>query len=511
MSAPITYSRGQLGIEAPLVTVETHLTRGMPRFNIVGLPETAVRESKERVRSAIINSHFRFPRQRITINLAPADLPKAGGRFDLAIALGILAASKQVPQKVLQEYEFAGELGLSGEIRPITGILACALAARKQGRKLVVAMQNADEAVLPGDVEVYPVSDLLGLLQHLKHRVCVTPHVANESGLGLGDYPDLREVCGQAFAKRAMTIAAAGRHSLLMVGPPGTGKSLLSQCLPGLLPELSLDEGLEVAAIYSLSKGAVNAKTWRQRPYCAPHHGSSAASLVGGGRLAMPGLISLAHHGVLFLDELPEFRRDVVEALREPLESGMITVARAARHERYPARFQLIAAMNPCPCGYATDPQQECVCNAAQIQRYLRKLSGPILDRIDLQVHVMPVAIAALASHRPELESGSDEVRAKVIPVLQLQQERQGCSNSALSSNGLAQYCNLERSAQDLLERCALQMKLSARSYHRVLRVARTIADLAGSDNILHGHVGEALGYRAKITAPPEDGNVACD
>lgn len=499
MSAPITYSRGQLGIEAPLVTVETHLTSGMPRFNIVGLPETAVRESKERVRSAIINSRFQFPRERITINLAPADLPKAGGRFDLAIALGILAASKQVPLEVLREYEFAGELGLSGEIRPVAGILACALAARSQGRKLMVARQNADEAALPGDVAIYPMSDLLEVHQHLSQGRCVDAYSVEMGVHAPCGYPDLREVCGQETAKRALTIAAAGRHSLLMVGPPGTGKSMLSQCLPGLLPELSLEEGLEVAAIYSLAKGAVSAKAWRQRPYCAPHHGSSAASLVGGGRLAMPGMISLAHHGVLFLDELPEFQRDVIEALREPLESGMITVARAARHERYPARFQLVAAMNPCPCGYATDPQQECVCTASQIHRYLRKLSGPILDRIDLQVEVMPVAISALAHHQAQTGCSSETVRALVAPLLQRQHDRQGCPNSALTSKSLAQHCILEQSAQDLLERCALQMKLSARSYHRVLRVARTIADLAGFECILREHIGEALGYRSKI------------
>ncbi|MDQ2994229.1 MAG: YifB family Mg chelatase-like AAA ATPase [Pseudomonadota bacterium] len=500
MVSPITFTRGQLGIEAPLVTVETHLTKGLPKFNIVGLPETAVRESKERVRSAIMNSCFRFPSGRITINLAPADLPKGGGRFDLAIALGILAASRQLPREVLGEYEFAGELGLSGEIRPVTGILASAIAARQQGRKLVVALQNADEAVLPGNVDVYAASDLLTLHQHLSRRVPIELHTAPEVVPTLGSYPDLREVCGQAYAKRALTIAAAGRHSLLMVGPPGTGKSLLSNCLQGLLPELTVEEGLEVAAIYSLAKGEVSAKTWRQRPYCAPHHGSSAAALVGGGRLAMPGMISLAHHGVLFLDELPEFPRDVIEALREPLESGAITVARAARHERYPARFQLIAAMNPCPCGYATDPRHECACTATQIQRYLRKLSGPLLDRIDLQVHVSPVAITSLSNHRPELEKSSADVRAEIGPVLARQQSRQGCTNSALTSKALAEYCPLEPGAAALLERCALQMKLSARSYHRVLRVARTIADLADSKRLEQSHISEALSYRAKAT-----------
>jgi magnesium chelatase family protein len=543
MKAPVTYTRAQIGIAAPQVSVETHLTGGIPRFTIVGLPEVAVNESKERVRSALMNSQFEFPRNRITTNLAPADIPKSGGRYDLAIALGILAASRQIPQADLAEYEFAAELGLSGELRPVSGILSVAIAAAKRGRKLVVAPENAAEAMLLGDNEVYPCESLLAICEHLQGKVLLQQGVANEvrgqfpgapatngvagsgelSSEGLAQknsevasgnpqaqicyqqagetsspswaVQDLADVCGHAQAKRVLAIAAAGRHSLLMVGSPGTGKSLLSQCLPGIMPELTQAEALEVAAIHSLVKGSVDATRWRQAPFCAPHHTSSSVALVGGGKMPMPGLVSQAHCGVLFLDELAEFRRDVLEALREPLETGFITVARASGHITYPARFQLVAAMNPCPCGYLGDTQRDCYCSPQSVQRYQQKISGPILDRIDMHVQVLPIPIKTLAQSQREGFS-SAEVREQVGLARRYQQLRQGCVNSAIPQSQLHHYCVLAPDAQELLEEAIDQLKLSPRSYHRLLRVARTIADLAAVDSIGQDQIAEAMSYR---------------
>lgn len=506
MKAPVTYTRAQVGIEAPQVSVETHLTGGIPRFTIVGLPEVAVNESKERVRSALMNSQFEFPRNRITTNLAPADIPKSGGRYDLAIALGILAASRQIPQVHLAEYEFAAELGLSGELRPVTGILSVAIAAAKRGRKLVVAPQNAAEAMLLGDNEVYACESLLAICQHLQGKVLLQPGCVNEgrghfqgdlAGHGFAESiaQDLADVCGHAQAKRVLAIAAAGGHSILLVGSPGTGKSLLSQCLPGIMPELSQDEALEVAAIHSLAKGGVDAARWRQAPFCSPHHTSSSVALVGGGKIPMPGLVSQAHCGVLFLDELAEFRRDVLEALREPLETGFITVARASGHITYPARFQLVAAMNPCPCGYLGDAQRDCYCSPQSVQRYQQKISGPILDRIDMHVRVLPVPIKTLAQSRREGLS-SAEVREQVSLARGFQYQRQGCVNSAIPQNQMHQCCVLAPDAQELLAEAVDQLKLSPRSYHRLLRVSRTIADLVAVDSIGCEQIAEAMSYR---------------
>ncbi len=500
MNAPITYTRAQVGISAPQVTVETHLTGGIPRFAIVGLPEAAVKESKERVRSALMNSQFEFPRKRITTNLAPADIPKIGGRYDLAIAMGILAASQQVPLRGLDEYEFAAELGLSGELRPVSGVLSAAIAASEKGRTLVVAPQNADEAVLLGGNRVYACESLFSFCQHLQGKERLDFHEAIDVPEMQGKHicPDLADVCGHFQPKRVLTIAAAGGHSLLMVGPPGTGKSLLSHCLPGLLPQLTQAQALEVAAIHSLAHGGVDPARWLQAPYCAPHHTSSSIALVGGGKVPKPGLISQAHCGVLFLDELPEFRRDVLEALREPLENGFITVARAAGQVSYPARFQLIAAMNPCPCGYLGDHQHDCRCSPQTIERYQKKISGPLLDRIDLHVLVRPVPTNDLV-RREKNGPTTLEVRALVCQTRALQEQRQGCANSALAQNTLQEFCEMSAEAQKVLAEAVEKFGLSPRSYHRILRVSRTIADLENQHLIASQHVAEALSYRNVI------------
>lgn len=503
MNAPVTYTRAQVGISAPQVTVETHLTGGIPRFTIVGLPEAAVKESKERVRSALMNSQFEFPRKRITTNLAPADIPKIGGRYDLAIAMGILAASKQIPLRGLDEYEFAAELGLSGELRPVSGVLSAAVAASEKGRVLVVAPQNADEAVLLGGNRVYACESLLALCQHLQGKEVLDFHeqcFELDSPIAQS-CPDLADVCGHLQPKRVLAIAGAGAHSLLMVGPPGTGKSLLSHCLPGILPELTRSQALEVAAIHSLANGGVDMARWRLAPYCAPHHTSSSVALVGGGKVPKPGLISQAHHGILFLDELPEFRRDVLEALREPLENGHITVARAAGHVSYPARFQLVAAMNPCPCGYLGDPQHECRCSPQSIERYQNKISGPLLDRIDLHVLVRPVPMSALVQHEKKGPT-SHEVRGLVLNARMIQEQRQGCANSAITQNKLQLYCEMASDAQKVLADAIEKFGLSPRSYHRVLRVSRTIADLEWQELIASQHVAEALSYRNILGVP---------
>ena len=387
MSLAIVHSRAQVGVEAPAVTVEAHLANGLPSLALVGLPETAVKESKDRVRSAILNCAFEFPPRRITLNLAPADLPKDGGRFDLAIALGILAASGQVPASALEQLECLGELALSGAIRPVQGVLPAALAARAAGRTLMVPKANAEEASLASGLDVIAVEHLLEVAAHLNGQTPIAPYQAQGLLRQVLPYPDLAEVQGQIAAKRALLVAAAGSHNLLFSGPPGTGKTLLASRLPGLLPPLDEQEALEVAAIHSVASHTP-LSAWPQRPFRTPHHSASGPALVGGGSRPQPGEITLAHQGVLFLDELPEFDRKVLEVLREPLESGHIVIARARDKVRFPARFQLVAAMNPCPCGHLGDPSGRCRCSAEQIQRYRGKLSGPLLDRIDLHLSV---------------------------------------------------------------------------------------------------------------------------
>ena len=493
MSLAIVHSRAQVGVEAPPVTVEAHLANGLPALTLVGLPETAVKESKDRVRSAIQNAGFDFPPRRITLNLAPADLPKDGGRFDLAIALGVLAASEQVPAASLAELECLGELALSGELRPVQGVLPAALAARAAGRTLVVPRANAEEASLASGLKVLAVDHLLQIAAHLNGHTPLSPYQANGLLRQEAAYPDLAEVQGQLAAKRALLIAASGGHNLLLSGPPGTGKTLLASRLPGLLPPLSEEEALEVAAIHSVASHAP-LTAWPRRPFRQPHHSASGPALVGGGSRPQPGEISLAHHGILFLDELPEFDRKVLEVLREPLESGHIVIARARDKVRFPARFQLVAAMNPCPCGYLGDPGGRCRCTPEQIQRYRAKLSGPLLDRIDLHLTVARESTSLLPSS--QAGESSAQVAARVSQARQRQLARQGCANAFLDLPGLQQHCRLPETDRLWLEQACERLNLSLRAAHRLLKVARTLADLEGASEIGRAHLAEALQYR---------------
>lgn len=493
MSLAIVHSRAQVGVEAPAVTVEAHLANGLPALTLVGLPETAVKESKDRVRSAILNSAFDFPNRRITLNLAPADLPKDGGRFDLAIALGILAASGQIPADTLDEYECLGELALSGALRPVQGALPAALAAREAGRTLLVPLANAEEASLASGLKVIAVEHLLQVAGHLNGSQPLEPYQAKGLLRQSLPYPDLAEVQGQLAAKRALLVAAAGSHNLLLSGPPGTGKTLLASRLPGLLPALEEDEALQVAAIHSVASHTP-LQHWPQRPFRTPHHSASGPALVGGGSRPQPGEITLAHQGILFLDELPEFDRKVLEVLREPLESGHIVIARARDRVRFPARFQLVAAMNPCPCGYLGDPSNRCRCTPDQIQRYRAKLSGPLLDRIDLHLTVARESTAL----QPGSQDGETtaQAAAKVAAARQRQLNRQGVANAFLDLPGLRQHCHLQDIDRQWLENACERLGLSLRAAHRVLKVARTLADLEGTDAIARQHLAEALQYR---------------
>lgn len=496
MSLAILNSRANIGIAAPPVAVEVHISNGLPRFSIVGLPETVVKESKDRVRSALLHSRFEFPSRRITVNLAPADLPKEGGRFDLPIALGILAATKQLPKEHLANYEFAGELALSGELRPIQGALPFALGTCQTNRTLILPRDNADEATLPKNIEVLAATHLLDVCQHLHGKNILLPHPRRPLSHNNITLPDLADIRGQYHARRTLEIAATGNHSLLMVGPPGTGKTMLATRLPSILPPMTTEEALETAAIVSITDVGFKSQNWRRRPFRSPHHSASSVALVGGGSLPRPGEISLAHHGVLFLDELPEFNRHVLESLREPLETGNITISRAARHSLFPAQFQLICAMNPCPCGYLGDPRADCHCSPDQIKRYQHRLSGPFLDRIDIQIEVPPLSSKLLIGQQKKTVENSKQVRERVTAARTVQNERQKKPNTQLSTQEISEHCHINTKTQQLLENAMQEFSLSARAYHRILKVARTIADLDKSDPIQIEHLAEAISYR---------------
>ena len=502
MSLAVLRSRALAGMAAPPVNVEVHLANGLPGLTIVGLPDTEVREAKDRVRAALQNSGFDIPPRRITINLAPADLPKESGRFDLPIALGILAASRQIRGDALDRHEFAGELSLSGELRPIRGALAMAFAMVRASdapaRAFILPLANADEAALVEAAEILPARTLLEVCAHFANAPDA-PRLARHAGPGLThavSYPDFAEVKGQQHAKRALEVAAAGAHSALLVGPPGAGKSMLAMRLPGLLPPMSENEALESAAVQSLA-GGFAPQRWRQRPFRSPHHTTSGVALVGGGSVPRPGEVSLAHHGVLFLDELPEFDRRVLEVLREPLESGQITISRAAHQADFPARFQLIAAMNPCPCGWLGHASGKCRCTEDAVLRYQSRISGPLLDRIDIQLPVAalgPESMGAQAEGEP-----SSAIAQRVAAAHALQIARQGRSNSHLEPRDIDRYCAPDDAGRRLLHGAAQHLHWSARAYHRVLKVARTVADLAGSEHVTSRHVAEAIGYRRAL------------
>jgi len=486
-------SRAQVGIDAPEVIVEAHLSNGLPSFAIVGLPEAAVRESRDRVRSALLNSRFDFPPRRITVNLAPADLPKEGGRFDLPIALGILAASAQLPIDTCRDVEFLGELSLSGELKTVRGALPAAIKTRAAGRSLLLPCDNADEAALASGVTVLGARHLLDVCAHLKGAQRLMPHVSMLADQA-PQYDDLAEVRGQHQAKRALEIAAAGGHSLLFIGPPGTGKSMLASRLPGILPPMTEEEALQAAAVASISEAGFHASRWRQRNFRAPHHTASGVALVGGGSYPRPGEISLAHHGVLFLDE-QEFDRHVLEVLREPLETGQIVVSRATRQAEFPARFQLIAAMNPCPCGSGRR-FRPLPLHPRTGTPYCARISGPLLDRIDLHVEVPRSPREVLRPDSPSDGESSPVIAARVAAARLRQLARSGKCNARLTTREVNRYCVPEIAGRQLLERAMERLGLSARGYHRVLKVARSIADLADNDTILNAHIAEAIGYR---------------
>jgi len=499
MSLAIVHSRAQDGVAAPAVTVEVHLSGGLPGTSIVGLPETAVKEARDRVRVAIQNAQLEYPSRRVTVSLAPADLPKDGGRFDLPIALGILAAQGYLPKESLARYEFLGELALSGELRAVTGVLPAALKTARVGRTLIVPRDNGAEAALVGGVTVHSANSLLEVCAFLRGsaelpRAVITPVDAS----AVAGAPDLVDVRGQPHARRALEVAACGNHHLLFVGPPGTGKTMLASRLPGILPPLTEPEALEAAAIRSVVGCGIDFHKWKMRPFRAPHHTASAVALVGGGPVPRPGEISLAHRGVLFLDELPEYDRRVLEVLREPLESGHIIISRAARQAEFPAAFQLVAAMNPCPCGYAGDPSGRCVCTPEMVRRYRARVSGPLLDRIDLQVAVPRVPLAELGGSAHAGES-SAIVCTRVTAARERQLQRAGKPNAALSNREVLRDCALSATDRQLLERALDKLGLSARAYHRILRVARSIADLDASAAVATAHLLEAIQYRRAL------------
>jgi magnesium chelatase family protein len=494
MSLAVVYTRAKVGITAPLVTVEAHLSHGLPGFSIVGLPETAVKESKDRVRSALINSHFTFPMKRITVNLAPADLPKDGGRFDLPIALSILAASGQVKADLLDKIEFIGELALSGALRSVNGSLPATIYASKAQRSICLPQQNSAQASLVQDTAILPATNLLQVCDHLNATQAIerlSPqlplhhHEPEEK-------TDFQDIIGQHLAKRALEVAAAGGHNVLMVGPPGTGKTMLATRMHTLLPPLTQAQALEVAAIASIAGKDTG---WNQRPFRSPHHTTSGIALVGGGSNPRPGEISLAHNGILFLDELPEYPRKTLDVLREPLESGEITISRVKNQVKFPALFQLVAAMNPCPCGYAQSNIKNCSCTPDNINRYQNRISGPLLDRIDMHIQVLPIDTKEFARSNHSSDT-SAVIRQRVSQAHSIQIDRQGKNNASLGVKEIKQHCKLDTSEKTFLVAAMERLNLSARSHHRILKVSRTIADLDSSDKIEKKHISATLSYR---------------
>lgn len=498
MSLAVVQTRAKQGVQAPCVSVEVHLSNGLPSFHMVGLPETAVKESKDRVRSAIINSHFEFPARRITVNLAPAELPKEGSRFDLAIAIGILAASGQVPMDILQHYEFIGELALSGQIRPVDAVLPSALGCANNHKQLIIGADNAAEAALVDALLILPAQHLLEVSAHLHQREALQAW-SQPTTQSQQDSPQLNDVIGQDHSKRALELAATGGHNLLFYGPPGTGKTMLASRLPGILPPLTNSEALQVACIHSVAGKGLRQSIY-SRPFQSPHHTASAGALVGGGSTPKPGEISLAHCGVLFLDELPEFSRSVLEVLREPLESGEIMISRVATQTSYPAKFQLIAAMNPCPCGYLGT--QRCICTPDQIARYRNKISGPLMDRIDLQVQVTAIENHKLLNRQEHpVGETNQQIQQRVCAARTLQLKRQGKINGQLSSKELREVCPLNKEQRALMDQAIDKFALSTRGFYRVLRVARSIADLAELETPDLPQYQEALSYRPTMAS----------
>jgi len=502
MTLATILSRTSQGMDAPLVRVEVDVGSGLPSFSIVGLLETAVKESKDRVRAALANCGYEFPAGRIIVNLAPADLPKEGGRFDLAIAIGILVAAECLPPGPFDRTELYGELSLGGELHGIRGVLPTALQAARAGHSIVLPQGNAAEASLARSGRTYAAAHLLDLCRHAR-GIKALPIVASIAlPVGSRKVPDLADVRGQPGARRALEIAAAGKHSLLLIGPPGAGKSMLAQRLPGILPPMSEEDALETAAVLSLSLRGFRTDEWRLRPFRCPHHTASGVALVGGGSHPRPGEISLAHNGVLFLDELPEFDRHVLEVLREPLESGHIVISRAARQAEFPARFQLVAAMNPCPCGHLGDARGRCRCAPERIESYRSRVSGPLLDRIDLHVEVGRVEASELEA--TAAAERSSDVAERVVAARGRQVARQGKANARLDNAEVAGLCQADEHALCILSRAMQQLALSARAYHRVLRVARTIADLAGSTLVRTEHIAEAVALRSLDRRAPQ-------
>ena len=489
-------TRASYGLDAPLVTIEVHISGGLPSFSIVGLPEGAVKESKDRVRSALMNSRFKFPNQRITVSLAPANLPKSGGRYDLPIALGLLIASNQLKPKVnIDNFEFYGELGLDGLLRPTEGLLPAIVESTKQRHAVVMPKENTDQAALVKQAQLYPATHLLEVCNFLNATSEIQPPQVDTEDLVVYD-KDLDQVKGQHHAKRALEIAASGGHNILLIGPPGSGKTMLSERMPSIMPPLSTDKALERAAIYSVANKAITPHHLKVRPFRSPHHSASAVAIVGGGSNPKPGEVSLAHEGVLFLDELPEFPRNVLEVLRQPLENAKVNLSRASQQVSFPANFQLIAAMNPCPCGYFGDGSSKCHCTEDQIYKYHAKLSGPLLDRIDMVLDVPPLPKETLLDQKSNHVENSETIRKRVLNAYNKQLERQGKVNDRLTPDEVDKFVVLTQQNKQLLESIIDKFQLSARAYHRILKVARTIADMDQSDLVEKQHLTEAITYR---------------